>query len=214
MIPGLLGIKVSQSQTFTEGGKRIPVTTMQVGPCSVVQIKSPTHDSYIALQLGLGIKRAKKLTKAQRGHLAKAGIGENNLPRFLREIRLRGEEIAEIHPGMFIKVSDVFKVGDNVQVTGQSKGKGFAGVVKRHHFQGGPRTHGQSDRERAPGAIGQTTTPGRVYKGKRMAGRLGMDQVTIKNLLVMNVDHDNNLLVIKGLVPGPKGSLVKIFKQN
>lgn len=213
-ISGLLGIKLEQSQAFTPEGKRIPVTILRVGPCSVVQIKTLEHDGYSAVQLGIGVRKAKNISKAVRGHNKKAGIGEENLPRFLQEIRTTSTQFPDaVGLGTTLHASDIFKVGDRVRVTGISKGKGFAGVVKRHHFRGGPRTHGQSDRERAPGSIGQTTTPGRVYKGKRMAGHLGQEKVTLKNLSVVTIDSDNDVITIKGVIPGPKGNLVQIIKE-
>jgi large subunit ribosomal protein L3 len=159
-------------------------------------------------QLTYGI--SKSITKPIAGHLKKAGLEMK--PRFLREVSVpEGEEIA---PGTEINVSQVFVEGDVVRVTGVSKGKGFAGVVKRHHFRGGPKTHGQSDRERSPGSIGQTTTPGRVYRGKRMAGRMGSDTVTVRNLKVVKVEGETNTLFIKGLVPGGKHALLMIRKEN
>ena len=146
------------------------------------------------------------------GYFKKAGL-DKNPPRFLREIRLNNlSDLNDLRPGMEIKIGEVFNPGDIVSVSGISKGKGFQGVVKRHHFKGGPRTHGQSDRERAPGAIGSTTTPGRVYKGKRMAGRMGQDRVTVKNLKVVNINSEKNTLTISGLVPGGKNSLLVIKK--
>ncbi|MBI1869401.1 50S ribosomal protein L3 [Candidatus Gottesmanbacteria bacterium] len=213
MIPGILGRKLSQSQTFSEDGKRIPITVIMAGPCTVVGVKTEKIDKYQALQLGFANKKSNLISKPVKGHLKKAGL-ENNLPRFLREIRLeKGVQIADtIKPGATIMLADVLKPGDRVAVSGVSKGKGFAGVVKLHHFRGGPRTHGQSDRERAPGAIGQTTTPGRVYKGKRMARRMGNDKVTVNNLPVIALDTEKNLLTLKGLVPGAVGSLLTIRK--
>lgn len=219
MIDAILGTKVSQSQAFIADGKRIPVTQILAGPCYVVQIKTNQGDNYTALQLSFGNRRVVTMTTAELGHVKKAGL-DKNPPRFLKEIRIdtnliksEKQEVNETFKlGTMIKVGDVLKEGDKIQVTGISKGKGFAGVVKRHHFAGGPRTHGQSDRERAPGSIGQTTTPGRVYKGKRMAGRMGGNQVTLKNLKVVSIDNEKNLLTISGLVPGGRNSLLVIKK--
>lgn len=213
LITTFIGKKLIQTQKFDDRGKRIPVTVVDASPCIVVQIMKKEKNGYDALQLGVGIKKEKNTTKPILGHLKKAGI--NKIPRFLREVRLQkpltiGESPLKV--GSEIKVSDVFTVGDTVNVTGTSKGRGFTGVVKRHHFKGGPRTHGQSDRERAPGAIGQTTTPGRVYKGKRMAGRSGTETVTVKNLKIVDIDNSNNRLIIKGLVPGVRNSLLTIHK--
>jgi large subunit ribosomal protein L3 len=208
MINTILGSKGVSSQTFIEGF-RIPVTKVMAGPCVVTQIKKMEPDGYYAVQLGFSSKRAKNTSKPLQGHL-KATSKETKFPRFLREVRVDKEP--EYKVGDEIKVSDIFKPGDVIAVTGVSKGKGFAGVVKRHHFHGGPRTHGQSDRERAPGSIGQTTTPGRVYKGKRMAGRMGGEQVTVKNLHIISVNAESGEIEISGQVPGNPGSLVSIRK--
>lgn len=172
-------------------------------------------DGYWAVQLGFGTRRIKNTSKSLQGHL-KANLQINKstnkqiFPRFLREIRLDKEP--EYKVGDEIKASDIFKAGDVIAVTGTSKGKGFAGVVKRHGFAGGPRTHGQSDRERAPGSIGQTTTPGRVYRGKRMAGRMGGEQVTVKNLHIISVNPESAEIEVSGQVPGTVGALLSIKK--
>lgn len=216
MINGILGEKIDQTQKFTEEGKRIPVTLIKAGPCAMVQIKTGEHDGYWAIQLGFGEAKKKNIAKPILGHYKKAGLKKT--PRFLREIRVDEEtfkKVAEkVKLGDEFLVKDIFKVGDKVSITGISKGKGFAGVVKRWHFSGGPRTHGQSDRERAPGSIGQTTTPGRVYKGKKMAGRMGGDKVMVKGLKVIEIDKEKNLLVVKGLTPGAKKGLLLIKKEN
>lgn len=208
MLNIILGIKKEQVQRFTHEGVRMPVSLLQAGPCVVVQVKSREKDGYGALQLGLGQKEEKRISKPILGHFKKAGLKIS--PRFLAEIRLG--EPNDLKSGDEVRLSDVLKVGDLVNVTGISKGKGFAGVVKRWGFAGGPHTHGQSDRERAPGSIGATTTPGRVLKGKKMAGRMGGERVTVKNLVVVETDPENNLLWVKGLVPGVKGGLVFIKK--
>lgn len=214
MINSIIGTKITQSQAYTPEGKLIPVTSILTGPCVVVNIKSEDKDGYNAVQLGLGARRIITVTKPQLGNLKKAGL-EKKPPRFLREVRLSDlSNLGDLKLGIEIKIEDVFAAGDTVQVTGISKGKGFQGVVKRHHFKGGPRTHGQSDRERAPGSIGSTTTPGRVYKGKRMAGRMGNDRVTIKNLKVIAVDGEKNILTISGLVPGGRNALLIIKKTS
>lgn len=197
----ILGSKIDQSQAFSEDGKRIPVTRIQAGPCWVTQV---TGDS---IQLGFGT--IKNISKAEIGHIKKAGLDKKL--RFLRSFR--SNETENVKVGSEITLGDVLAVGDNVTVTGTSKGKGFAGVVKRHGFMGGPRTHGQSDRERAPGSIGQTTTPGRVYRGKRMAGRMGNDRVTLRKLRVVAVDAEKNMLTVKGLVPGGVHGLLLITKE-
>src|SRR3989304_1294926 len=206
----ILASKGGMSQTFVEG-RRVPVTKVVAGPCVVTQIKKEYKDGYWAVQLGFGEKRIKNVTKPMQGHL-RGVIKEQKAPRFLREIRLESEPTFKV--GDIVSASEIFKVGDIIQVTGTSKGKGFAGVVKRYHFAGGPRTHGQSDRERAPGSIGSTTTPGRVLKGKRMAGRMGQDQITVKNLKVVSIDADKNEISLSGPIPGSRNSLVIITKTK
>lgn len=204
MIPGIVGKKLNQSQGFLENGRRVPCTYVLVTPTVVTQVKTADHDGYQAVQLGIESK--KKATKGEAGHGKKAGLEKT--PRFLREIRLTEEAGVEL--GASVNVADVLTVGDMIDVSGISKGKGFAGGVKRYHFKGGPRTHGQSDRERAPGSIGQTTTPGRVYKGKRMAGKMGFETKTVKNLTVLAIEGDT--VVIKGQIPGYRGALVTLIK--
>ncbi|MBI2074383.1 MAG: 50S ribosomal protein L3 [Candidatus Levybacteria bacterium] len=210
MINAIIGKKQSQSQRFLEDGTRIPVTEVYVPATPVVLIKNIDKDGYIALQLAHGTK--KHPSKALLGHIRGANI--KVAPRFLREVRLDSDSDLETLPkvGDILKASDVLKPGDIVDVVGVSKGKGYAGVVKRHHFKGGPRTHGQSDRERAPGSIGQTTTPGRVYKGKRMAGRMGQERVSVRNLKIVDVLDEK--VVVKGLIPGSVNSLVMITKMG
>ena len=208
MVKSLLGIKLGQTQTFTDQGERIPVTAIKAGPCLVVQVKGE-KDGYLALQLGFEAGKEKRTTRSVLGHLQKAGI--KTIPRFFREVEVLEDEALKV--GEEIKVGDVFQVGDIVNVTGISKGKGFAGVVKRWGFAGGPKTHGQSDRHRAPGSIGQRTTPGRVHKGKHMAGRMGGKTKTTTGLSIYKIDQEKNELWIRGLVPGCKGELIKISKQ-
>jgi len=212
MLTGIIGTKIDQSQTFDEVGNRIPITRFNVSDVVVVAVKTQANDGYDAVVLGVGLRRAKTLTRGKLGTIKKAGL-EAHPPRFLKEIKTSFDDGSLLTPGVAVKAQDVFKPKDIVDVTGTSKGKGFAGVVKRHHFKGGPRTHGQSDRERAPGSIGQTTTPGRVYKGKRMAGRMGSDTVTVANLQVIAIDESLGIVTIKGLVPGGKNTLVVIKKQ-
>jgi len=190
---------------------RVPVTRVFCGPCMVTQIKKDEKDGYWAVQLGFGSRKLKNLTKPLQGHL-KAVIKDKQGPRYLREIRLEKEP--EFKVGDTILASDIFKKGDVVSVTGISKGKGFAGVVKRWHFAGGPKTHGQSDRQRAPGAIGQGTTPGRVLKGKHMAGRMGGDTVTVKNLHVVEIDQEKGEILLSGAVPGRSGGLVTVKRLH
>lgn len=201
----IYGTKIKQAQMFLQNGMRIPVTQIKVDGNVVAGIKTKDKNLYDALQIGFGAK--KRANKSIVGFMKKANLAF--IPKFLREIKVADEEnLPKL--GDVIKPQDVFKPGDIVDAIGISKGKGFAGVVKKHHFKGGPRTHGQSDRERAPGSIGQTTTPGRVYKGKRMAGHMGSEKVTIKNLEIVAVD--DIFLYVKGLVPGSVNSLLKIEK--
>jgi large subunit ribosomal protein L3 len=206
MIQSLPGTKVEMSQAFVND-RRVPVTVVKTGPCVVTQIKSIEKDGYTALQLGLSEKRTKNVTKSLQGHL-RGVIKDNKAPRFLCEVKVDSTEGVKI--GDTILVDSVFYPGDKVAVTGVSKGKGFAGAVKRWHFAGGPKTHGQSDRQRAPGSIGQGTTPGRVLKGKHMAGRMGNDQTTLKNLQIVSVDAEKQEVLLSGPIPGAKGSLVMI----
>lgn len=212
MISAILATKLIQSQTFTSDGKRIPVTSMQAGPCWVTLRRD--FDGFSNIQLAYGI--TKHQTKAETGHIKKSGLDMK--PRFLREIRVTSlsdlSNLSDLKIGTEIKISDVFQPGDVVRVTGVSKGKGFAGVVKRHQFRGGPRTHGQSDRERSPGSIGQTTTPGRVYKGKRMAGHMGVETVTVRNLRIVSINPETNTLIVKGLVPGARNGLLLLQKER
>jgi large subunit ribosomal protein L3 len=202
-INGIIGKKLGMTQVFTDAGKCKSVTAIEAGPCKIVQIKAKATDGYQAVQLGFGT--AKKLNDPEKGHLKEMGQFKH-----LREFRL--DTLEGLKTGDVIDVSQ-FKPGDKIDVIGVSKGKGFAGVVKRHHFKGGPKTHGQSDRQRAPGAIGSTTTPGHVWKGLRMAGHLGDQKVTVQKLEVHSADIARNLLLIEGAVPGAKNSLVIIRKS-
>ncbi len=203
MINEVIGRKVGMTQFFRDNGSAEGVTVVEAGPCVVVQLKTEANDGYNAAQLGFG--KAKKLTSAEKGHLK--DLGEF---RYLRESRL--DDISGIKVGDSIDVS-LFQPGDRVDITGITKGKGYAGVVKRHGFHGGPKTHGQSDRHRAPGSIGSTTTPGRVLKGRRMAGRMGNDKLTARNLEVIQADKEKNILIIRGSVPGGKNGLLIIGKS-
>jgi len=203
---GILGKKVGMTQVFDESGEVIPVTIIEAGPCFVTQKKTVKQDGYTAIQLGFKEVKPKRLTQPQRGHLRR-----NNLPplRYLREIRMSEGDLEDYEEGQKISIG-IFEVGEIVDVVGTSKGRGFAGVVKRHGFRGGPKTRGQSDRHRAPGSIGQTTTPGRVFKGKRMAGRMGNQRVSVQDLQVVLVDPQRNLLAVKGSVPGARNGLLLI----
>jgi large subunit ribosomal protein L3 len=211
MMNTILGTKGKMSQTFIEGF-RIPVTEVVAGPCVVTQIKKMDKDGYWAVQLGLGERKTKNITKPLLGHLKAAYKENKKAARFLVEVRVSKEP--KYNVGDIVTLSDIFKVGDVIAVSGISKAKGFAGVVKRWHFAGGPRTHGQSDRERAPGSIGSTTTPGRVLKGKKMAGRMGKDRTTIKNLHILAVKPEENVLLISGPIPGNTGDLLEIKKLS
>jgi large subunit ribosomal protein L3 len=199
---GLIGKKVGMTQLFDDSGKAVPVTVIKAGPCYVTQVRTVNQDGYSAVQLGYEESKPQRLTGGELGHLKK-----NDLPplRYLREFRTN-EEIEE---GQKLTV-EVFTEGERVDVVGKSKGRGFAGVVKRYGFSGGPKTHGQSDRQRAPGSIGAGSTPGRVFKGKRMPGRMGNDTVTSQNLLISRIDPENNIIAVHGSVPGPKNGLVII----
>ncbi len=202
MIEGIIGRKLGMTQVFTDKGKAEAVTLLEAGPCTVVQVKTESTDGYNAAQLGFG--QAKKITSAEKGHCK--GLGDF---RHLREFRL--DSVEGIKVGDKVDVS-LFKPGDKVKVTGISKGRGFAGTVKRHHFSGGFKTHGQSDRHRAPGSIGATSTPGRVLKGKRMAGHMGAERVTVRNVEIYQAVAERNILMVKGPVPGANGGLVLIGK--
>jgi len=210
MINGILGKKLGMTQVFAPTGEIVPVTVVEAGPCVVVQVKTKETDGYEAVQLGFD--ETKRLNKPEKGHIEQqARAVQTKLPllRNLRELRV--DSAAQHKVGEKVDAS-VFKSGDIVDVVGISKGKGFAGVVKRHHFNGGPKTHGQSDRWRAPGAIGSGTTPGRIYKGKRMAGRMGNERVTVQNVQVVEADPARNLLLIRGTVPGGVNGIVLIKK--
>ncbi len=203
MFKGLLGKKLGMTQVFDEEGTAYPVTLLEAGPCFVTQVRTTQNDGYSAIQLGYEEVKDKKLTGGELGHLHK-----KNLPalRFIREFRSKE---ADIKVGDVMDVSQ-FEIGKRVDVIGISKGKGFAGVMKRHHFKGGPMTHGQSDRARGPGSSSSTTTPGRVFLGKRMSGHMGSQRVSSQNVKVILVDIEKNLLAVNGSVPGPRGGLVMI----
>lgn len=204
----LIATKKQMSQTFLQDGRRIPVTILQVGPCVVTQIKTKEKDGYFAVQLGYGNKKEKNINKPLKGHLKNISLKDGCLPAFLREVKV---ESVDYKTGDILKADKVFKPGDIINVTGKSRGKGFTGVMKRWGFHGGPRTHGQSDRQRAPGSIGQATDPGRVFKGKKMAGRSGNATVTIRNLLIVKVE-ENGKVWIKGQVPGIGKNILLIKK--
>lgn len=204
MAMGIIGKKLGMTQIFKEDGTAEAVTAVGAGPCTVVQIKTADHDGYNAVQLGFS--QAKRLNSAQRGHLK--GLGQF---KYLREFRV--DDVESVQVGDTLDVSQ-FQEGDIIDISGVSKSKGFAGVVKRHGFAGGPKTHGQSDRHRAPGSIGATSSPGRVFKGTRMAGRMGGEGVTVRNLEVCRADVERNLLLVKGAVPGGNNGLLIIKKAG
>lgn len=203
MLKGLIGKKIGMTQIFDEDGAAVPITLIEAGPCYVTQVRTQKRDGYVAVQMGFSEVKPKRLTGGTLGHLKK-----NDLPplRFLREFRVKDAEVAE---GDVLK-ADVFAVGERVDVTGTSKGRGFAGGMKRYGFGGGPITHGQSDRQRSPGSRGSGTTPGRVYKGARGPGHMGNVRVTAQHLKVELVDAERNLVGVRGAVPGPRGSMVLI----
>ena len=203
MLKGLLGKKIGMTQIFDDTGVAYPVTLIEAGPCYVTQIRRPEKEGYSAVQLGFSEVHPKRLSGGEVGHLK-----TSELPplRFLREFRTKTPDVSV---GDVVKV-DMFAPGERVDVIGTSKGKGFAGAVKRYHFRGGPKTHGQSDRHRAPGSRGSGTTPGRVYKGARGPGHMGDDRVTVQSLKVVLIDAERNLIGVHGAVPGPKGGLVMI----
>lgn len=204
---GIIGKKIGMTRIFDQEGQAIPVTVIEAGPCPVVQVKTQDKDGYNAIQIGFGEKRKKLFTLPLLGHFEKAKVEPK---RILREIRTN--RVEKLKVGQKLKV-DIFSVGEKVNVTGVSKGLGFQGGVRRHKFHGGPKTHGQSDRPRAPGSIGSSSYPSRVYKGQRMAGRMGGERVTIRNLEVAGVDVEKNLLLLVGTVPGKRNSYLTIKKS-
>lgn len=205
MKKGLIGKKVGMTQVFDEKGQMVPVTVIEAGPCTVVQKKTPEIDGYSAVQLGYGDTKPPRVTKPVKGHFAKAG--DIALKKYLKEFKL--EDIDSINIGDILK-ADVFEAGDIVDVTGTSKGKGTAGVIKRWKFSIMKKTHGTGPVARKGGSQGEASSPGRVFKGKKMAGHLGSERVTVQNLSVVKVDGENNLVAVKGSIPGPRGGIVII----
>ena len=203
MLQGFLGKKIGMTQIFREDGRVVPVTVIEAGPCVVTQVKTVQTDGYEAIQLGFG--DVKRRNKPQAGHLK-----NSKLSRYLREVST--DDTSEFEVGQTIG-ADIFEAGEKIDVIGKSKGRGFAGTMKRWNFGGGPRTHGQSDRARAPGSIGGGTTPGKVYKGLKMAGHMGNRRITVKGLEIVEVDTDRNLLLVKGGIPGATNSLVQIRRK-
>lgn len=203
----ILGKKLGMTRIFAESGDAIPVTVIQAGPCPVVAKRTLEKNGYEAYQVGFGSRRKKLVNKPAAGHFARAGVEPTH---YLREIRFDG---GELEIGSELKVN-CFSEGEFVDVTGISRGLGFSGTIKRHHFSGGNKTHGQSDRLRAPGSIGQSSWPSRVFKGMKMAGRMGRDKVTTMNLQIVKIIEEENLMLVKGPVPGQRGGLVKIRLTN
>jgi large subunit ribosomal protein L3 len=201
---GIIGKKIGMTQVFNDDGTVEAVTAIEAGPCVITQVKTADKDGYNSVQLAFGA--AKKLNQPEKKHLKDLGLFKN-----LREFRM--DNVAEAEVGQVVNV-DIFQADDIVDVSGTSKGRGFAGVMKRHGFHGGPKTHGQSDRARAPGSVGAGTTPGRVFKGKRMPGHMGNERVTVKNLKVVRIDQDRNILMVKGAVPGSRNGLLIIQRSN
>ena len=204
MLQGFLGKKIGMTQIFREDGKVVPGTVIEAGPCVVTQVKTKETDGYEAVQLGYG--DVKRRNKPQAGHLK-----NSRLSRYLREVATN--DTSEFAVGQTIGV-DIFEAGEKVDIIGTSKGRGFAGVMKRWNFGGGPRTHGQSDRARAPGSIGGGTTPGKVYKGLKMGGHMGNRRITVKALEIIQIDAERNLLMIKGGIPGATNSLIQIRRNG
>lgn len=207
MVSGIIGKKIGMTQVFTGEGGLVPVTVVQAGPCTVVQAKTPVRDRYAAVQLGFGAQKAQRVSKAMRGHVAKSSKGPFQV---LREFPAND---GGLEVGQDVRVGDVFQAGDIVDVTGVSKGKGTAGVMKRHHFSGFPGSHGTHEYFRHGGSIGNRSFPGRVFKGKRMSGRMGNARVTVANLEVVEVRADQDLIFLRGAVPGARGGTIVIRKR-
>jgi large subunit ribosomal protein L3 len=207
MIKAIIGRKLEMSQIFSEDGMVVPVTALQVGPCVITQVKTSERDGYSALQLAYGTVKAKNVNRPMKGHLDKAGKGYF---RVLREVRR--DEVADYQVGQEVSVDD-FEVGERIDVIGKSKGKGFAGTIKRWGFQRGPSAHG-SKNIREPGSTGNATDPGRVIKGKKLAGQKGNKRITVMNLQIVDIRAEQNLMLVKGAVPGAKNGIVFIRKTN
>jgi large subunit ribosomal protein L3 len=205
-MPGLIGKKIGMTRIFNEDGVQVPVTVIEAGPCPVIGVRAPEADGYQAVQIGYGAKKAKRTSAAEMGHAAKAGL--EAAPRLMREFRFDNGE--EYQVGQELTV-ELFEAGDRVKVTGKSKGRGFQGVVKRHGFAGRPGGHGHP-MSRNPGSLGPGTDPSRVIKGKKLPGRMGNERITIRNLQVVRVDGERNLLFVKGGVPGARDGYILITK--
>lgn len=203
---GLIGKKLGMTRIFDEKGNDVQVSVIQTGPCYVTEIRTQDRHGYDALQLGFEEKRDKSVKQPERGHFKKSGVKPM---RYLREFRTF--DVSQFKLGDVIK-ADIFQVGEEVKVIGISKGKGFQGVMKRHHFGGGPVSHGQSDRRRAPGSVGGSSYPSRVFKGTRMAGQMGNARITVRNLKVVRIDAENNIVMVRGGIPGARNGMVLISK--
>ena len=204
---GIIGKKIGMTSAFASDGRLVPVTVVQVGPCVVTQVKTQDKDGYTALQLGFDETSSEKLNKPISGHLKKA---TDKGYRVLREFRI--ESVENFEPGAVVDL-DLFSIGDKVTVTGTTKGRGFQGTIKRHGFSRGPETHGNRN-HRKPGSIGNSAWPAKVIRGKRMPGHMGVEKETVKNLTVVDIKHKDNLLLLKGAIPGPKTGILKIYKTN
>ncbi len=205
MLKGLIGRKLGMTRLFLEGGRVVPVTLIEAGPCTVVQVKDAQRDRYQAVQLGFGRRKKSRVNKPMAGHFAKAGVEPAAV---LKEFPV--EDAGQFEVGQ-VFTAEVFAPGDKVKVTGRSKGRGFAGVVKRHGFSGGPETHGCTTHDK-PGSIGMSATPSKVHKGKKLPGHYGNRRTTVKNLKVVDVRPEQNLVVVAGAVPGPNGGIVYLQK--
>jgi len=202
---GIIGKKIGMTRIFMDNGRSVPVTVIEAGPCSVTQIKTAENDGYEAVQLGFGDRKVKNTPKPMQQHFAKAGVQPKRVVKEFKSF----EDPSALKLGDEITV-EAFKEGDTITITGWSKGKGFQGVVKRHGFGGGPKSHGQSDRLRAPGSIGQSSYPSRVFKGMKMAGRMGGDRTTLRGRKIMKIIPDKNILMVEGTVPGSINGLILI----
>src|SRR3990170_4175946 len=208
MTKGIVGRKLGMTRIFNSQGNSVPVTVIEAGPCPIVQVKTAAENGYDAVQIGFGQKRKKLFSKPQLGHFTKAKLEPK---RFLREVPV--DSTTDLRVGQEVKV-DIFKPGERVKVSGISKGLGVQGGVRRHHFSGGPKSHGQSDRLRAAGSVGASSFPSRTFKGQRMAGRMGNERVTVCNLEVVGVDLEKNMLLVRGAVPGKKNAILLVKKSK
>ncbi|MBF0449567.1 MAG: 50S ribosomal protein L3 [Candidatus Magnetomorum sp.] len=205
---GLIGQKLGMTSLFTNTGDQIPVTVISAGPCVVTQIKTMATDGYNSIQVGFGEKKAKNINKPLKGHFEKSGGGRYSK---LKEFKISDPEIFKL--GQAINIKDIFDIGDKVKISGTTKGRGFSGVIKRHGFHGGKKTHGSMS-HRIPGSIGCSATPGRVIKGKKMPGQYGNTKNTVKNVEIIDIRPENNLILIKGAIPGHNKGLIELYKQG